>query len=143
MKDSHVQSTGDTLSVAARPWTRRLAFAVLIIGLTHYGIACIIWATWIRGFGIDRFNYGYYVRDALPALVFALTYFSSVIYFANTKRSPIVVTLLLILATACHFAIDERLHHFTVQMMTTDRGCIHFSPTWWWYEHRCGRLSSG
>lgn len=136
-------SNRGTIGVNSSMDTRLFGCMVSIFGLFHYGVGCFIWISWIRGFGIDRFNYGYYLRDALPAFVFLLLYFWLFVHFAKTKRPAIVVVVLPVLATMIHFAIDERFHHFTVHWLTEDRGCIWLSPTWWWYQHRCGWLSSG
>lgn len=98
----------------------------------------------IYGFGINADNYTYYLRDALPALLFFAAFMAA---FVTTVRRPgtrsRTLCAILVAGAVIHFAIDERLHQFTIQMLTLDRGCVWQSPTWWWHEHRCSGWWAG
>jgi hypothetical protein len=115
----------------------KLSVAALGIGACHYLVAVTIWLKWLRGFGVDGDNYLYWLRDALPALLFCACYVVSVACSLYHPRFAKWSASLLVILTVAHFFVDNIMHHFTLQMMTQDRGCVWISPTWWWYEHQC------
>lgn len=133
---------GNVAALGKYPRSFWLAVFGLAVGALHYGLACLIWLVVIVLIGIDSENVQYYLRDAFPALVFFCLFLAASLIARRKPRvvRPMAVTLCL--ATLIHFGVDERFHHFTLQMMT-DRGCIHQSPTWWWYDHKCGRFFRG
>jgi len=122
------------LSATLRP----LAGMILFAGLGHYTISLVLWGLVLYGYGINRDTYEFWLRDALPALVLFLCYVTSI--YVSIRRPHVVWWWAGILAclSVGHFVLDNTMHHFTVSMMYPEEGCVWSSPTWWWYEHRCG-----
>jgi hypothetical protein len=119
------------------------AATVLFLGCCHYLVGLYIWANWLLHFGIDSDNYVYWLRQALPAFVVFTAYALTLGVGVVRHRTPRKAIAVLMVLTIAHFLIDNRLHHFSLQVMYLNRGCVWYSPTWWWYEHQCGGWLGG